>query len=116
MADQVLQLGVSLRLARLLSGGDRGDVSGAGEDRGTLGGPAVGEASVIEVGVGDQDVGDFADLEVVGGELGGEQRPRLGNVDGEVGAGVDEEGGAGGEGEGVEEVVAEWDVDGGGSG
>ena len=71
---------------------------------------------MIEVGVGDQDVGDVADLDVVGGELSGEQRPRLGCVDGEVGAGVDEQGGAGGEGEWVEDVVAEWDVDRGGGG
>lgn len=78
MADQVLQLGVSLRLARLLAGGDRGDVCGAGEDRGTLGGPAVCEAGVVEVGVGDQDVGDVANLDAVGGELCCEQRPRLG--------------------------------------
>jgi hypothetical protein len=55
-----------------------------------------------------------ADLGVVDGELGCEKRPRFGSVDGEVGAGIDEQGGAGGESEEVEGVVAEWDVDGGG--
>ena len=113
MADEVAELCGSLGLVGLEASGDSGDVGCAGEDCGAFGGPAVGEASVIEVGVGDEDVGDVADLDVVGGELGGEQWPGRGGVDGEIGAGVDEEGGAVGEGEGVEDVVAEWDVDGG---
>ena len=116
VADEVVELGGSLCLARLLTGGDGRNVCGAGEDCGALGGPAVGETGVIEVGVGDQDVGDVAKLDAVGGELGCEQRPRFGSVDSEVGAGVDEEGGAGGEGERVENVVAEWDVYWGGGG
>jgi hypothetical protein len=48
-----MQLGVSLRFVRLLPGGDRPNVFGASEDRCACGGPAVGEAGVVEVGVGD---------------------------------------------------------------
>jgi hypothetical protein len=54
---------------------------------------------------------DIADLDVVRRKLRGEQRPRLGAIDGEVRASVDQERGTVSESQRVEDVAAQRNVD-----